>query len=461
MKYGKNQWGRIASLLVKKSPKQCKARWYEWLDPSIKKTEWTREEDEKLLHLAKLMPQQWRSIAPIVGRTAHQCLERYEKLIDNASAQQQDASSSDQQQQQQSNPRKLKPGEIDPAPETKPAKPDAVDMDEDEKEMLNEARARLANTQGKKAKRKARERQLEEARRLANLQKKRELKAAGLEGAINRRKHRGGIDYGVEIPFKKDPPKGFFDTTEEELREKEKSQGEFKPTTIQELEGVKRKDIEKSVMESKTKQQEMQERNDAPAAIAQAEQANDVDMSQRRGKLTLPAPQVSEREMNDIAKLGKRGGIYGSSDASASDSTAGLVANYSASETPAATTPRTPKEERDTVLQEAENLSKLQSGETPLAGGENPDLHPSDFSGVTPRRSHPRTPNANASQGTVQQTPGETPRSAASSPASQRGSQQGRTPFRDSFGINAPDSQALLGSKCVTTCLYPTLLSSV
>ena len=54
-----------------------------------------------------------------------------------------------------------------------------VDMDEDEKEMLSEARARLANTRGKKAKRKAREMQLEEARRLAALQKRRELKAAG------------------------------------------------------------------------------------------------------------------------------------------------------------------------------------------------------------------------------------------------------------------------------------------
>jgi pre-mRNA-splicing factor CDC5/CEF1 len=85
MKYGKNQWARISSLLVRKSAKQCKARWYEWLDPSIKKTEWTREEDEKLLHLAKLMPTQWRTIAPIVGRTPAQCLERYEKLLDAAS----------------------------------------------------------------------------------------------------------------------------------------------------------------------------------------------------------------------------------------------------------------------------------------------------------------------------------------------------------------------------------------
>ena len=46
--------------------------------------------------------------------------------------------------------------------------------------MLAEARARLANTQGKKAKRKAREKQMEEARRLASLQKRRELRTAGI-----------------------------------------------------------------------------------------------------------------------------------------------------------------------------------------------------------------------------------------------------------------------------------------
>jgi len=33
-------------------------------------------------------------------------------------------------------PRILRPGEIDPNPETKPSRPDPIDMDEDEKEML-------------------------------------------------------------------------------------------------------------------------------------------------------------------------------------------------------------------------------------------------------------------------------------------------------------------------------------
>jgi len=87
MKYGKQQWSRVASLLNRKSAKQCKARWFEWLDPSVKKIDWSREEEEKLLHLAKLMPAQWRTIAPVVGRTAAQCQEKYEQLLDAANDQ--------------------------------------------------------------------------------------------------------------------------------------------------------------------------------------------------------------------------------------------------------------------------------------------------------------------------------------------------------------------------------------
>eukprot|EP00978_Attheya_sp_CCMP212_P002435 scaffold4964_cov47-Attheya_sp.AAC.3 len=176
MKYGKQQWARVASLLNRKSAKQCKARWNEWLDPMVKKVEWSRQEDEKLLHLAKLMPAQWRTIGPLVGgRTAVQCVERYETLLDQAAT---GGGEDEEGASAGASTRKLRPGEIDPHPETKPARPDPIDMDEDEIEMLQEARARLANTQGKKAKRKQRERLLEEAKRLADLQKRRELKQA-------------------------------------------------------------------------------------------------------------------------------------------------------------------------------------------------------------------------------------------------------------------------------------------
>jgi pre-mRNA-splicing factor CDC5/CEF1 len=69
------------------------------------------------------MPTQWRTIAPLIGRTASQCLERYEYLLDQAQAKEGEETGDD--------PRKLRPGEIDPNPETKPARPDPIDMDED------------------------------------------------------------------------------------------------------------------------------------------------------------------------------------------------------------------------------------------------------------------------------------------------------------------------------------------
>ena len=148
------------------------------------------------------MPTQWRTIAPIVGRTAAQCLEHYDMMINKINNEEGDGL------------HKLKPGEIDLAAETKSARPDLIDMDEDEIEMLSEARARLANTQGKKAKRKAREKQLEEARRLASLQKRRELKAAGIQPK-KKRKKRGRIDYNAEIPFAQELKPGFHDTSKE------------------------------------------------------------------------------------------------------------------------------------------------------------------------------------------------------------------------------------------------------
>ncbi|XP_065218852.1 cell division cycle 5-like protein [Planococcus citri] len=280
MKYGKNQWSRIASLLHRKSAKQCKARWFEWLDPSIKKTEWSREEDEKLLHMAKLMPTQWRTISQIIGRTAAQCLERYETLLDLAQKKEEGETGDDL--------RKLKPGEIDPNPETKPARPDPKDMDEDELEMLSEARARLANTQGKKAKRKAREKQLEEARRLAALQKRRELRAAGIH-TYNRNRRKRGIDYNAEIPFEKKPASGFYDTSEEVI---DPFAPNFKRLRQQNLDGEMR--AEKEERERQKDRQKMKEKkeNDMPSSML------NQDAPRKFSKLVLPEPQMSTQEVH-------------------------------------------------------------------------------------------------------------------------------------------------------------------
>ena len=173
-KFGFHQWGRIASLLGNKSAKQAKARWHEWLDPSIKKTDWSPEEEEKLLLLVAQLPSQWKTIASLVGRTATQCLEHHNEILDRAQGLNFSSSSSG------SDPRKLLANEIDPHPEARPARPDPVDMNSEEKGLIQEARARLAARRGKKEERRRRELQLEETKRLVELQKRRELKIAGI-----------------------------------------------------------------------------------------------------------------------------------------------------------------------------------------------------------------------------------------------------------------------------------------
>ena len=260
MKYGLNNWARIASLLTRKTPGQCKARWFEWLDPSVKKTEWTRDEDEKLLHLSKIFPTQWRTIAPIVGRTAHHCQERYEKLLDETQG---------RLTLDEHDPRKLRPGEIDPTPEIRPAKADAVDMDDDEKQMLQEARARLANVHGKKATRKAQEEMVKEAKRLSEMQKEKELRAAGVFAPPKRLK-RGEMDYNKEIPFETQPHAGIHDLGAEETPRPSIS---LDGLSAQKLEGrTKAQEESKQRKEDKERLKKKREAETAEQLVAKAEQ---------------------------------------------------------------------------------------------------------------------------------------------------------------------------------------------
>ncbi|EJF62522.1 hypothetical protein DICSQDRAFT_84319 [Dichomitus squalens LYAD-421 SS1] len=449
-KYGKNQWARISSLLVRKTPKQCKARWYEWLDPSIKKTEWSKTEDEKLLHLAKLMPTQWRTIAPIVGRTATQCLERYQKLLDEAEAKENEelglAGPGGEAGPSADDVRKLRPGEIDPDPETKPARPDPIDMDEDEKEMLSEARARLANTQGKKAKRKARERQLEEARRLAVLQKKRELKAAGI--IMRHKTKKKGMDYNADIPFEKKPAPGFYDTSDEQARATTAPVGQ----TLRRLENKRKPEDEEA--ERRKRQRKGDGKGDAPhqtkfvaARDAQIQKLKEAESIGRRRKLVLPAAQVGEKELEDIVKIGQAGENAKALVSGGTEASTKLLNDYEGLEkAQMARTPRTAPQ-YDNVMSEARNLRNMTMAQTPLLGDENTPLHVgpqggTGFEGATPRHQVAFTPNPLATPlhaGGL--GPGATPRTdIATTPATAM-----RTPMRDGLRINVEDGFSAIG----------------
>ncbi|KAL7921151.1 pre-mRNA splicing factor component domain-containing protein [Trichoderma austrokoningii] len=443
-KYGLNQWARVSSLLARKTPKQCKARWNEWLDPSIKKIEWSKEEDEKLLHLAKIMPTQWRTIAPIVGRTANQCLERYQKLLDEAEARESSGlglmgpDGGETQAPSAEDVRRLRPGELDPDPETKPARPDTIDLDEDEKEMLSEARARLANTQGKKAKRKARERQQEESRRLATLQKRRELKTAGINIKVTTRKQ-GEMDYNADIPFERKAAPGFYDTSEEKVRN-DLQRAAFDPRK-QQL-ASKRKgdgDEDNERKRRKNDKEGISESQKAAIKAGQMQKIREAEQSSKRRPLNLPAPQVGDGELEDIVKMGKMGEAANSlARESDNDATRGFVNSYSTlnTNTPIRT-PRAPAQE-DHIANEIRNIRALNDTQSALLGGENTPLHQgagsTGFEGIAPRKHVMATPNPLATPlrngGANGAAPGQTPM---------------RTP-RDTFALNQEDGMSMTGA---------------
>ncbi|KAI5463267.1 pre-mRNA splicing factor component-domain-containing protein [Mariannaea sp. PMI_226] len=446
-KYGLNQWARVSSLLARKTAKQCKARWNEWLDPSIKKIEWSREEDEKLLHLAKIMPTQWRTIAPIVGRTANQCLERYQKLLDEAEARESSSlgltgpDGGETQAPSADDVRRLRPGELDPDPETKPARPDTIDLDEDEKEMLSEARARLANTQGKKAKRKARERQQEESRRLAVLQKRRELKTSGINIKWSVRKQ-GEMDYNADIPFERKAVPGFYDTAEE-IGRNEAQREAFDPRKLQ-LASKRKGEGEEDNDRKRRKNEKDGPSESLKAAVkaGQMQKIREAEQSSKRRALVLPSPQVSEGELEEIVKMGKMGEAANMrARESENDATRGLVSTYSTINSNAPIrTPKAPEQE-DHIANEIRNIRALNDTQSALLGGENTPLHEgaasTGFDGITPRRQTMATPNPMATPLRGPNGVGATPRLPGQTPM--------RTP-RDSFALNQDDGTSMVGA---------------
>lgn len=307
--------------------------------------------------------------------------------------------------------------------------------------MLSEARARLANTQGKKAKRKARERQLEESRRLALLQKRRELKNAGINIKIVNRK-KGQMDYNADVPFEKKAVPGFYDTQEEADRN-EKQREAFDPRK-QQL-ANKRKGDQEEDPDRKRRKGEKNGPSPGFAAAAKAgamQKIREAEQSSKRRSLVLPAPQVGENELEEIVKMGMVGEqanrLAGEGE---NEATKGFIGNYTGivGGTPIRT-PRAPPQD-DHIANEIRNIRALTEVQSSLLGGENTPLHEGSgttgFDSIAPRKHVISTPNPMATPlrqggaGGVGATPLRTPIGPGATPM--------RTP-RDNFAINQDES---------------------
>ncbi|XP_069744266.1 v-myb avian myeloblastosis viral oncogene homolog-like 2b isoform X2 [Narcine bancroftii] len=76
---GKNDWKLIASNFSNRTDSQCQHRWLKVLNPELVKGPWTKEEDQKVIELVqKYGPKRWSLIARhLKGRLGKQCRERW------------------------------------------------------------------------------------------------------------------------------------------------------------------------------------------------------------------------------------------------------------------------------------------------------------------------------------------------------------------------------------------------
>ncbi|OQR94008.1 myb-like DNA-binding protein [Achlya hypogyna] len=79
-----NNWGQIAEQIPGRTPKQCRERWRNHLDPSINKGPYTAEEDKVILSAQARLGNKWSQIAQLLpGRTEDSVKIRWKSLKQN------------------------------------------------------------------------------------------------------------------------------------------------------------------------------------------------------------------------------------------------------------------------------------------------------------------------------------------------------------------------------------------
>jgi pre-mRNA-splicing factor CDC5/CEF1 len=245
------------------------------------------------------------------------------------------------------------------------------------------------------------------------------------------------------VPFERRVPVGFFETLGEDERAAVAAAArgagrQLLGATLDQLNGARRDEAEQRARAEDARRQKRQREEDLPAVLARVNAASAAALSNRRGALLLPPPQVSDFELEQIARAGARPAEVAACAATGTAATSLLLASYE--QTPFAqrgaggATPslahggaQPPALSRaEWVQREAATLAALAKAPTPLAGGESVAIALGDFGGVTPQLQRGAAGGA---------TPGGASLAGAT-PAARARAGAAPTPSRDALGIN-------------------------
>ena len=158
----------------------------------------------------------------------------------------------------------------------------------------------------------------------------------------------------------------------------------------------KRDDIEERERKKDIQRQKLLKKINLPELVMRLNQNGKGQYLAERKTMNLPQPQISEAELEDIAKLSKAekaGNINGATPSISRSSLNGLRTPG----TPSLSNSniRTPSSSAR-IKEQAVNALRMKNVQTPLLGGENVDLYETDYNGVTPKHHAVSTPNINA-----------------------------------------------------------------
>lgn len=176
---------------------------------------------------------------------------------------------------------------------------------------------------------------------------------------------------------------------------------------------------------------------------------NFAEPIKKRSKLVLPAPQISDAELDQVVKIGKMNvnvlaELDNGDEVSASQQ---LLSDYSITSNSALDDLRTPRQStysREALMAEAKNLIALTNTETPLKGGENaPIVEVEGFTSSNLATPGYKTNKVAATPNLVLSTPFRTPASRNQNIKATPAGNFTPASVRDNLSINPEESLAL------------------